>query len=324
MNQLKSTREGYGDALVELGEENPNIVALCADLTKSTETEKFAEKFPQRFFQVGVAEQNMAGIAAGLALNGKVVFMASYACFSPGRNYDFIRTQICYNFANVKIIGSHAGLSASKDGATHQMLEDVGIMRMLPNMVVFSPCDYLEAKRATILASQIQGPVYIRLFREKGPNLTTKDQELNIGKWTKLKEGNDLCLIASGPILEQVLLAADYLQQKSNLNACVINATSIKPLDDNALLELSEKFGLLFVIEEHQIYGGLGSAVCEFLSQNKPTKVFVLGVKETFGESASYHDLLTKHKLDGLSIYERVIKYLHEHGFGTKLRAKNN
>lgn len=308
MTEFKSTREGYGDALLELGENDPNVVVVCADLTKSTDSHKFAQKFPERFFEAGVAEQNLAGISAGLALSGKTVFMASYAAFSPGRNYDFIRTQICYSNANVKIIGSHAGFSDGPDGATHQMLEDIAMMRVLPNTTVISPCDYWEAKKATLAATEVTGPVYIRLYREATPVLTKKDDVFNLGKWQTLKEGVDVCILAHGPVIVEVLASCEQLIEHK-ISAQVVNASTIKPLDEGMLLGLAEKFKTLFVVEEHQKAGGLGGAVCEFLSDKKPTRVIILGVDNSFGESGKYHELLAKHKLDKNGITEAVLKF---------------
>jgi len=309
MPEFKSTREGYGDALLELGQKDPGVVVVCADLTASTWSHEFAKNFPQRFVQVGVAEQNMAGISAGLALNGKTVFMASYACFSPGRNYDFIRTQICYSNANVKIIGSHAGLSAGPDGATHQMLEDVAIMRTLPNTTVISPCDYWEAKKAVVESTKIKGPVYIRLHRESTPVLTSKDDCFEPGMWTVLKDGADVCLLGHGPILDQVLQAREKLLEHK-VEAKVVNASTIKPLDVAVLTRLSESYQELFVIEEHQKAGGLGGTVCEFISHQETArpKITVLGVDDAFGESGTYGQLLAKHGLDKEGIAKAVLK----------------
>ena len=309
MPEFKSTREGYGDALLELGQKDPNIVVVCADLTASTWSHEFAKNFPHRFVQVGVAEQNMAGISAGLALSGKTVFMTSYACFSPGRNHDFIRTQLCYSNANVKIIGSHAGLSAGPDGATHQMLEDVAIMRVLPNTTVISPCDYWEAKKAVIASTKIKGPVYIRLHRESTPILTNKADGFELGRWTSLKDGSDVCLLGHGPILDQVLQAREKLS-KHGVDAQVVNASTIKPLDVGMLSKLAKNYQELFVVEEHQKAGGLGGAVCEFVSQQETPrpKVVVLGVDNAFGESGKYLQLLTKHGLDKESIAKAVLK----------------
>jgi len=308
MTEFKSTREGYGDALLELGESNPNVAVVCADLTKSTDSHKFAQKFPERFFEVGVAEQNLVGISAGLALSGKTVFMVSYAAFSPGRNYDFVRTQICYSNANVKIIGSHAGFSSGPDGATHQMLEDVALMRVLPNTTVISPIDYWEAKKAVLESAKIAGPVYIRLYREPTPILTKKADIFKIGKWQTLKEGTDVTILAHGPVIAEALASCEKLAEYK-ISAQVVNASTIKPLDEDMLFKLAEKFKTLFVVEEHQKAGGLGGAVCEFLSNKKPTRVIILGADDTFGESGKYHELLAKHKLDKNGIAEAVVKF---------------
>lgn len=309
MSEFKSTREGYGDALLELGQEDSNIVVVCADLLASTWSHEFAKEFPERFVQVGVAEQNMAGISAGLALSGKTVFMASYACFSPGRNYDFIRTQICYSNANVKIIGSHAGLSAGPDGATHQMLEDVAITRALPNTTVISPCDYWEAKKAVKESAKIKGPVYIRLHREKSRILTEESDKFQLGKWSSFGHGDDVCLIAHGPILDQVLEARKALAEQG-VSAQVVNASTIKPLDSETLLQIAENFRRVFVVEEHQKAGGLGGAICEYLAEKdglRP-KVAILGVNNAFGESGNYLQLLAKHGLDKEGVVRIVLE----------------
>lgn len=304
--EYKSTREGYADALLELGKTDPNVVVVCADLANSTGSGKFAEKFPERFIEVGVAEQNLATVSAGMALNGKKVFMASYAAFSPGRNYDFIRTQICYSNANVKIIGSHSGLSASADGATHQMLEDIAMMRVLPNTTVLSPCDYWEAKKAVIEAASLKGPVYIRLHREETPTLTHKEDSFSIGKWAILKEGKDICIISHGPITDEAVKAGENLKDK-NISVQIISASTIKPLDTNTLLQTAQNFKEIIVLEEHQKSGGLGSAICEFLSSNCPTKVVTMGINDSFGESGSYGQLIQKFGLDRRSIAQAVL-----------------
>jgi len=307
MTEFKSIREGYGDALLELGEKNADVVAICADLTRSTDSAKFAEKFPERFVQVGVSEQNLAGISAGLALGGKTVFMVSYAAFSPGRNYDFIRNQICYPNLDVKIIGSHAGFSDGPDGATHQMLEDISMMRVLPNTTVVSPCDYWEAKKAVSMSAGIKGPVYIRLYREPTPVITDKDDSLETGKWRVLKSGSDVCIISHGPVINEVLKSYEYLKEQK-ISAQVINAAFIKPFDSDMLLEIARKFKHILVVEEHQKAGGLGGAVCEYLSEKMPCKVTVLGADGVFGESAKYHELLEKHGLDAKSIGRAVVQ----------------
>ncbi|KKT70042.1 MAG: Transketolase, pyridine binding subunit [candidate division WWE3 bacterium GW2011_GWB1_44_4] len=309
--EFKSTREGYGDALDELGQSHANIALVCADLTKSTESHKFAQHFPEKFIQIGVAEQNMAGIAAGLASTGMTVFMTSYAAFNPGRNFDFIRTQICYSNLNVKIIGSHAGFSDGGDGATHQMLEDVGLMRSLPNMTVLSPCDYWEAKKAIYAACKIKGPVYIRLYRESTAVITKKAGPFEIGKWQTLAEGNDVCIIGHGPVCAEALLAKEKLQEKS-VSAQVVSACSIKPLDTDCLLALANSYTKLLVVEEHQKACGLGSAICEYLADKHPVKVTILGANDVFGQSGKYHELLAKHKLDAKGICASVLELLEE------------
>lgn len=309
MTEFKSTREGYGDALLELGEANPNVVVVCADLTNSTGSAVFAKKFPDRFVEVGVAEQNLAGVSAGLALSGKTVFMASYAAFSPGRNFDFIRTQICYSNANVKIIGSHAGFSGGPDGATHQMLEDIAMMRTLPNTTVVSPCDYWETKKVILESVKIAGPVYIRLYREPTAAITKKLDGFKLGKWRILHEGSDVCLVGHGPVLSQVLTAREQLTEHS-ISAQVINASTIKPLDEELLLELAAKFKGLVIVEEHQKSGGLGSAICEFLAATKPIRVEILGANNCFGESGKYQELLVKHGLDKNGITASVLKFM--------------
>jgi len=305
--EYKSTREGYGDALLELGENNPNVVVTCADLTNSTGSNKFAQKFPERFVQLGVAEQNLAGVSAGLALSGKAVFMASYAAFSPGRNYDFIRTQICYSNANVKIIGSHSGFSSGPDGATHQMLEDIAMMRTLPNTTVLTPCDYWETKKAVTESAKINGPVYIRLYREAVAAITKKDTPFKIGRWNVLKEGGFACLIGYGPVLSEVLAASEKLSQ-NGISCQVVNASTVKPLDEGMLLEIAKSFKEIFVIEEHQKAGGLGSAVCEFLCGKSPVKVTILGADNTFGQSGKYLQLLERYGLDKNKIFEAVLE----------------
>jgi transketolase len=308
MPEFKSTREGYGDALVELGTTNPGVVVVCADLTTSTGSEKFARQFPSRFVEVGVAEQNLAGISAGLALSGKTVFMASYAAFSPGRNYDFIRTQICYSNANVKLIGSHAGFSSGPDGATHQMLEDVAMMRVLPNTTVIAPCDYWETKKAVEAAANLPGPVYIRLCREATPTLTKRTSAFSIGTWQILQTGTDICILAHGPVLAQALAACEQLAEHA-ISAQVVNASTIKPLDKPLLVELAKHFKLLVVVEEHQQAGGLGGAVCELLAGVQPTRVLLLGANNVFGESGTYSELLAKHSLDKHGIAQAVLKF---------------
>lgn len=305
-----ATRDGYGDGVVEAGDADENVVVLCGDVTTSTRNHKFAEKFPKRFIQVGVAEQNMVGIAAGLALSGKVAFAASYATFNSGRNWDQIRVSVCYSKANVKVVGAHAGLSVGPDGATHQALEDIAIMRVLPNMVVLSPADYEEAKKATIAAAKHKGPVYIRLSREKTPTFTTKKTPFKIGKAEVFIQGTNVSLIATGPILYEAAKAAQELKAKHNISCEVINVSTIKPLDKKTILESAAKTGHIVTVEEHQIHGGLGSAVAEVISQansiEKPIRMKIIGVEDTFGESGTREELWHKYGIDAESIVSKV------------------
>ncbi len=301
-NPLYSTRDGFGEGLVEAGRLNSNVVVLTADLIDSTRSKGFEEMFPERFIEVGVAEQNMAGIAAGLALSGKIPFINSYAVFSPGRNWDQIRVSICLTNANVKIAGFHAGLSAGPDGATHQALEDVAISRVLPNTTVLSPCDYFEAKRVAVAAANHKGPVYIRLFKEPAPQLTKENDPFEIGKAYVLHEGKDVTIISAGPILSEVLLAQKELKNENNISCEVINCATIKPLDEGTILKSVKKTQKVVVVEEHQIAGGLGSAICELLSQKMPVKVKLMGIQDSFGESGKYSELLQKYGLDKESI----------------------
>lgn len=307
-SEKKSTRDGFGDALVELGELNKDVVVLAADIKESARCHIFANKFPDRFIEVGVAEQNMAGIATGLALSGKIPFMVSYAAFSPGRNWDQIRVSICYSQANVKIAGSHAGISVGPDGATHQALEDIALTRVLPNMTVISPADYIEAKKATIAAANIKGPVYLRFFREPTPIITTEEAPFEIGKAQVLVEGKDITIIASGPILYEVLKAADELKKENNLECEIINCATIKPPDENTILESAKKTKRVLTVEEHQISCGLGSAVCELLSEKFPVPVKRIGMNDKFGESGTYEELKQKFGFNTNNIKAEVNK----------------
>lgn len=308
--KLKSNRDGFGDGIVIVAEKNPNILVLTADLKDSTKVTEFARKFPERFIEVGVAEQNMAGIAAGLALNGKIPVMTSYAIFNPGRNWEQIRTSIAYSKANVKIIGSHSGLSAGGDGATHQALEDIALMRVLPNLVVLSPCDYDQAKKATLAMFDIDSPVYMRLTRDDTPSITTSDTSFVLGKAQTLVTGNDVTIFTHGPITHEALQAADILSRKKNIGVEIINLHTIKPLDVNAIVMSARKTGKIVIVEEHQIAGGLGSAVCEILAQHFPVPVCLIGVNDTFGESGTYTELKHKHGLDAQAIYSKVVSFI--------------
>lgn len=299
------TRNGYGKALVELGENNPNVVVLSADLTESTRSHYFKEKFPERFIEMGIAEQNMLGVAAGLALSGKIPFVSTYSVFCPGRNWDQLRVSVCYNQANVKLTGAHAGVSVGPDGATHQGLEDIAITRCLPNLTVISPCDYLEAKKATIAAGNIEGPVYLRFTREATPVFTTPKTHFQIGKAEVFKPGSDVTIIACGHLVFEALLAA-YELAKENINVEVINNHTIKPLDKATIITSLKKTKALVTVEEHQIMGGMGSAVAEMLAQEFPVSVKMMGIQDQFGESGTSEELLHKFKLTHPFIIEAV------------------
>jgi len=291
--KLAYTRDGFGRALLELGESNPNVVALCADLAESTRMLAFKEKYPERYIELGVAEQNMATVASGLANYGKIPFMASYATFSPGRNNEQIRTTISLNNLGVKIVGSHAGLSVGPDGATHQALEDIALMRVQPNMTVISPCDEEEAYKATLAAAAHPGPVYIRLAREKTPVMTTKETAFEIGKANIMWEADhapEVVVFATGPLLHNALLAAKELEHA--VPVVVINIHTIKPLDADTILKYAKEAGAVVTVEEHQIAGGLGSAVAEVLAAHCPVHMEFVGVQDSFGQSGEPKELI--------------------------------
>lgn len=317
--EQRPTRDGYGEGLLLVGETNLNVVALCADLTESTRTEAFAEKFPKRFFEMGVAEQDMATVAAGLGVSGKIPFIASYATFSPGRNWEQIRTTIAYNNSNVKIAGHHAGISVGPDGATHQATEDIAIMRALPNMRVIVPCDAIEARKATVAAAQIWGPVYLRFQREKTPIMTTRGTPFVPGKaevlWTpsnssgRLSKQADVLIIGCGGVLYGALQAARELERKK-IGAVIVNCHTIKPIDERKIVELAQKTGAVVTVEEHQINGGLGGAVAETLARHCPVPIEFIGMQDTFGESGDPNALLEKYGLGRESIVRAVKKVL--------------
>ena len=299
----KATRSGYGEGLVKAGEENQNIVVVCADLTESTKSNFFAEKFPDRFVQVGVAEQNMAGIAAGMAESGKTVFCSSYAVFNPGRNWEQIRASVCYTNANVIIAGSHAGVSVGPDGATHQALEDIALTRVLPNMKVVSPVDFEEAIKATVALSQMEGPSYLRLGREKTPLITLPETSFEFGKAYSLWEGEypQVAIISTGPISYEALLAAKELESVG-ITSTVVNVHTIKPLDEQTVIRSARTCGAVVTVEEHQISGGLGGAVSECLSKNFPVPIEFVGMNDSFGESGKSDELLTKYGMKSTDI----------------------
>lgn len=304
-------RDGFGDGLLQAGEENENVVALCADLTESTRVEAFAKKFPERFFEVGVAEQNMATIAAGLGISGKIPFIASYAVFSPGRNYEQIRTTIAYNDANVKIAGAHAGISVGPDGATHQATEDMAIMRAMPNMRVFCPCDAIEAKKVTLAAAGLWGPVYFRFGREKTPVITTEATSFIPGKTEIFYNGKKpaCAIIACGIMVYEALLAAQELEEEK-IGVVVMNCHTLKPLDETSISFWAKKIGAVVTAEEHQITGGLGGAVAECLAKNYPVPIEFIGLLDTFGESGQPAELLKKYGMTAKDIVKAVKKVI--------------
>lgn len=299
------TRDGYGQALLELGEKNHDIVVLTADLAESTRVEEFGKKFPDRFIECGVAEQNMMGIAAGLALGGKIPFVSSYAVFSPGRSWDQLRVSVCYTEANVKVAGAHTGISVGPDGATHQALEDIAIVRVLPNIVVEVPCDAIEAKKTTLAAAAHKGPFYFRFGREKTPIITTDDAPFEVGKAQVLKDGDDATIVACGPLVYQSLLAAKQLEDKG-INVRVINNHTIKPIDTLTLAKAAKETGAIVTVEEHQVTAGLGGAVAETLAKNYPVPMEFIGVQDTFGESGNTNELYEKYGMSVDAIYKAV------------------
>ncbi len=306
-----ATRQGYGEGLVEAGEKDEKVVVLCADLTESTRSLLFKEKFPERFIEVGVAEQGMATVAAGFANYGKVPFISSYAAFSPGRNWEQIRTTIALNDVPVKIAGAHAGLTVGPDGATHQMLEDMALMRAMPNMTVIVPADSIEAKKATVAAAKNGKPTYLRFAREKTPIMTSKGTPFSIGKAEIFWESKNpqVSIIAAGPLLFEALLAAKELE-KTEIETEVINCHTIKPLDERAIIASVKKTGAVVTVEEHQINGGLGGAVAELLSKNFPAPQEFIGMPDRFGESGQPDELLEKYHMKAKDIVEAVKKVI--------------
>jgi len=293
----KDTRSGFGAGLLELGEQNPNVVGLCADLTGSLKMNAFQDAFPDRFFQVGIAEANMMGIAAGLTIGGKIPFTGTFANFSTGRVYDQIRQSIAYSGKNVKICASHAGITLGEDGATHQILEDIGLMRMLPGMVVINPCDFNQTKAATLAIAEHQGPVYLRFGRPKMPIFTPENQKFEIGKALHLIEGSDVTIFATGHLVWKSIEAAEELKNLG-ISAQVINIHTIKPLDEEAILDAVSKTGCAVSAEEHQINGGLGDAIAQVFSRKRPTPLEMVAVNDRFGESGKPHELMAKYGID--------------------------
>ncbi len=303
IQDYKDTRSGFGAGLSELGKTNENVVALCADLTGSLKMDAFQAAHPDRFFQVGIAEANMIGMAAGLTIGGKIPFTGTFANFSTGRVYDQIRQSVAYSNKNVKICASHAGLTLGEDGATHQILEDIGLMKMLPNMVVISPCDYNETKAATIAIADYDGPVYLRFGRPKVPNFTDPTKKFVIGKADVLREGKDVTIIATGHLVWKAIEASEILLAKG-INPEIINIHTIKPLDEKAVLDSLAKTKCVVTAEEHMMNGGLGDSIAQLLSRKMPSPLEMVAVNDTFGESGTGEELLTKYHINTLDIVE--------------------
>ena len=308
--EKKDTRSGFGDGLTQLGKTNKNIVALCADLTGSLKMNEFKEKYPERFFQIGIAEANMMGIAAGMTIGGKIPFTGTFANFSTGRVYDQIRQSIAYSDKNVKICASHAGITLGEDGATHQILEDIGMMKMLPGMTVINPCDYNQTKAATIAIASHDGPVYLRFGRPKVPVFTSENQKFEIGKGVKLIDGKDITIIATGHLVWESIVAADKLSDK-NISAEVINIHTIKPLDKEIILKSVKKTKCVITAEEHNYLGGLGESVSRVLSKNYPVFQDFIATNDTFGESGTPEELMKKYGLNADNIVKKSINLLN-------------
>ncbi len=306
----KAIREGFGEGLLEAGRQDEKVVGLCADLTGSTKMNFFRDEFPERYVQIGVAEQNLASVASGMAAMGKIPFITSYAMFSPGRNWEQIRTTICYNNVPVKIAGSHAGVSVGPDGGTHQAIEDIAITRVIPNMVVLSPCDAIEAKKATIACAKTKFPTYIRLAREKTPVITTEETPFEIGRAQVFWKGDkpEVGIIATGALVYKALKIAKELEGK--IEVTVLNLGTIKPFDEEAVVELAKKTGAIVTVEEHQIRGGMGSAVAEVLAKNNPVPVEFVGVDDKFGQSGTPEELIEYYGMGESHIKDAVEKVL--------------
>ena len=303
------TRSGFGDGLTELGRTNPNVVALCADLIGSLKMQDFIDENPERFYQIGIAEANMMGIAAGLAIGGKIPFTGTFANFSTGRVYDQIRQSIAYSGKNVKICASHAGITLGEDGATHQILEDIGMMKMLPGMTVINTCDYNQTKAATIAIADFDGPVYLRFGRPKVANFTTPDLGFEIGKGILLNPGSDVTIVATGHLVWEALQAAEELEGQG-ISAEVINIHTIKPLDEEIILNSVKKTGCLVSAEEHNYLGGLGESISGLLGLKHPTPIEIVATQDTFGESGTPAQLMTKYGLDKASIIDKAHKVI--------------
>ena len=305
--EQKATREGFGEGLSELGERNQNVVVLSADLSESTKAEDFAKKYPNRYFECGVAEQNMVAIAAGLGVSGKIPFVCSYSVFSPGKAWETVRTTIIYNNSNVKIAGHHAGIMTGPDGATHQATEDIASVRAWPGIQIFSPCDAIEAKKSTLKSAEIVGPVYLRLSREKIPTITTDQTPFEDIQLFWISKQPKTVIFATGHVLYQALLAARELEEEG-INVLVANVAVIKPLNEQKIVEFAKQAGKVVTVEDHQIKGGMGSAIAEVLAKEYPTKMEFVGLKDTFAESGKWPELMLKYGLDSKTIKQAVKK----------------
>lgn len=307
--EMVATRDGYGKGLVEAGEKDKRVVVLCADLTDSTRSSYFKEKFPDRFIEIGVAEQNLATVASGMANYGKIPFISSYAVFSPGRNNEQIRTTISLNNVPVKIGGAHAGISVGADGATHQALEDIALMRVQPKMTVLVPCDAIEARKATVASGKVNGPVYIRFAREKSPVFTTDKTPFKVERAEMYRDGKDVTIIGCGPVLYNALVAAEEFS-KEGIDVRVINNHTVKPMDEKTIILAAKETGAIVTVEEHQIAGGMGSAVTEILAKNCPVPQEFIGIHDRFGESGPPNVLMEEFGLGIASIKEAVRRVL--------------
>ncbi len=305
----KPTRQGFGEGLLELGEKNPDVVVIGLDLTSSTVSNLFRDKFPDRFISLGVAEQNGIGVAAGLSLVGKIPYVCTFSVFASGRCWDHLRVSVCYSNCNVKIAGSHSGISVGPDGATHQALEDIALMRVLPNMKIIVPCDYIETKKATIKSAEIPGPVYIRFGREPVPIITEQSTPFVFGKANVLKDGNDVAIISCGSMVYESLSAAEILEEKG-IKARVINIHTVKPIDEETIIKSAKECQAIVTAEEHQVMAGFGSAVAEVVIKSNPVPMEFVGIYDKFGESGQPEELLKKYKLKDINIVEAVEKVL--------------
>lgn len=312
---MKATRDGYGEALVELGRRNRNIVVLDADLSESTRTGMFAKAFPERFFNAGIAEQNMVNMAVGLALSGKTVFASTFAIFAAGRCWEQLRNSLGAMRANVKIAASHGGLTVGADGMSHQSLEDVALVRAIPNFTVIVPCDWLEAERAVFAAAELQGPVYLRLSRPKTEQVTDEKGRFDIGRAIRMRDGKDVAIVACGIMVTRALEAARLLAAEG-IEAEVINMHTIKPLDDQAVIGAAEKYGALVTVEEHSVIGGLGSAVADVAARHRPAPIEMVGVQDRFGQSGEPEELLKKYSLTALDICAAAKRAVSRKGDG--------